>query len=180
MRPDPDKVFAMRAEAQAASDRLNQTPPEWGWSPWYLGGPVDGEWWVVRSRGVIADDLASEASDYERTFCEIIRRSSHNRDFWRDAEGIQIEDVHLEGGYPDTRLVMLFRAAESRKVRFGKPTADCLFGVRTRIWPAEYANPEAEAGFFAVYLAEFLGTNARAFVLRGARPCDPNAINWLR
>jgi hypothetical protein len=81
---------------------------------------------------------------------------------------------------PDTRLVMLFRAAESRKVRFGKPTADCVFGVRTPIWPAEYTDPEAEAGFFEVYFAEFLGTNKRAFVVRGARPCDPTAIDWLR
>jgi hypothetical protein len=179
MRPDADKVFATRAEAEAARDRLNETPPELGWSPWYLGGPVDGEWWVIRSRGVIAEDLEVEAHAYEQTFCALVRRSAGNRDFWRDAEGIRIEDVRLDGAYPETQIVLLFRAEESTKTRFGKPTADCLFGYRCGIWPAEYVNPEEEAYFFDIYLMEFLGTDSRAFVVRGARPCDPDAINWL-
>ena len=180
MRPEPDKVFATRAEAEAARDRLNATtPPELDWSPWYLGGPVDGDWWVVRSRGVIAEDLEVEAHVYERALCELVRRSSHNREPWRDGEGIRIEEVRLEGTYPDTQLVLLFRAEASTKIHFGTPTADCMFGYRSRIWPAEYTDPEEEAYFFDVYFMEFLGTNSRAFVVRGARPCDPNAINWL-
>jgi hypothetical protein len=31
----------------------------------------------------------------------------------------------------------------------------------------------------AIYFMEFLGTNPRAYIVRGARPCDPSTINWL-
>jgi hypothetical protein len=124
VRSDPDKVFATRAGAEAARDRLNESPPEWGYSPWYLGGPVEGQWWVIRARGVIADDLATSAREYEEAFRAAVEESARNRDFWRDAEGIVIEEVSLDGTYPDTRLIVIFRAVPSRRVHFGKPIAD--------------------------------------------------------
>jgi hypothetical protein len=54
-REDHDKVFSTLSDAQASCDRLNQDPPEHGYSPWYVGGkPGEGRWVVVRARGVIA------------------------------------------------------------------------------------------------------------------------------
>ena len=179
MQPDPDKVFDTRVEAQAARDRLNQQPPELGWSPWYLGGPVEGKWWVVRARGVMAEDLDVAPQVYDERFRDAVRRSAEHHDVWRDGDGIEFDDVSLDGSYPDTRLVLVFRAVESRKIRFGRPTADCRFGTRTRIWPAEYTDPGQEAYFHDIYFMEFLGTNPRAYIVRGARPCDPSTINWL-
>jgi hypothetical protein len=179
-RPDPDKVFETRTEAEAALDRLNQQLPEWGYSPWYLGQGAEGEWWVIRARQVIAEDLDQGVRVYEEAFRDHVERSALQHDSWRDLEGIRIEEVSLAGTYPDTRLVKVFRAATSRKTRFGQPTADCRFGVRWRIWPAESVNPETEAAFHDIYFSEFLGTNPRAYRrLRGADPCDPDQINWL-
>jgi hypothetical protein len=178
LKPDSDKVFDTRAEAEVARDRLNLSSPEIGWSPWYIGA-VDGRWWVVRSRGVMADDLEVPPQVYEERLRDAVRRSAAHREHWRDTNGIEFEDVSLHGSYPETRLVVVFRAVESSKIGFGLPAADCRFGRRSRIWPAEYASPDSEAGFYGVYLAEFLGTDPRADVVRGARPCDPDTINWL-
>jgi hypothetical protein len=180
VRPDPDKVFATREEAESVRDRLNESPPEWGYSPWYLGGPVDGQWWVIRARGVIADDLGMSARKYEEAFRAAVQESARNRDFWRDAEGIVIKEVSLDGTYPDTRLIVVFCAVPSQKVRFGQPSANCRFGIRWRIWPAEYTDPATEASFHDIYFAEFLGTNRAGYgPVRGVSPCDPNRINWL-
>jgi hypothetical protein len=178
VKPDSDKVFDTRAEAQSARDRLNASPPELGWSPWYMGA-VDGQWWVVRSRGVMADDLEVPPWLYEERLRDAIRHSADDREYWRDTNGIEFQEVALDGSYPETRLVVVFRAVASSNIGFRLPAADCRFGRRTRIWPAEYASPDSEAGFYGVYLAEFLGTDPRAHVVRGARPCDPGTINWL-
>ena len=177
---DPDKVFGTRAEAEAARDRLNQEPPEWGYSPWYLGQAEHGKWCVIRARHVIADDLDQDARAYEEAFRTHVERSAMQHDYWRDLDGIRIEDVSLAGAYPHTRLVKVFRAATSRKTRFGEPTANCRFGIRWRIWPTESTDPETEAASHHIYFKEFLGTSPRAYRrLRGADPCDPDQINWL-
>jgi hypothetical protein len=184
MRPDPDKVFGTREEAEALRDRLNEEPPEWGYSPWYLGTPGDeerDEWWVIRYRGVTAEDLDVPASEYEEAFRAGVETSAGNRDRWRDGEGIEIEAVFLDGAYPETRLAVVFRAVNSRRTRFGQPTDDCRFGYRVRIWPAEYTDPSEEAYFWAIYFMEFLGTTRAGYgPVRGLDPCDPSRINWLR
>jgi hypothetical protein len=46
MQPEADRIFNTRAEAEAACERLNG---EHGWPRFYLGGPVDGKWWVLRA-----------------------------------------------------------------------------------------------------------------------------------
>jgi hypothetical protein len=183
MRPDPDKVFGTREEAEALRDRLNEEPPEWGYSPWYLGTPMDegrAEWWVIRSRGLIAEDLDVPANDYEEAFRAAVEKSARNRN-WRDTEGIEIEQVFLDGVYPETRLAVVFRAVTSRTSKFGQPTGNCRFGYRVRIWPAEYTDASEEAFFWSVYFMEFLGTNPAGYgPVRGVTPCDPTRINWLR
>lgn len=127
------------------------------------------------------EDLDVPASEYEEAFRAGVEESAANRDLWRDGDGIEIEEVLLEGAYPDTRLAVVFRAVESRKVRFGQPTDDCRFGYRVRIWPAEYTDASQEAYFWAVYFTEFLGTNPAGYgPLRGVTRCDPGQINWLR
>jgi hypothetical protein len=179
--PDPDKVFETRVEAKAACDRLNQQPPEWGYSPWYLGQAEEGEkWWVIRARQVIAEDLDQDARAYEEAFRAHVERSAMQHDQWRDLEGIRIEEVSLAGAYPSTRLVKVFRVATSRKTRFGQPTADCRFGIRWRIWPAESTDPKTEASSHDIYFMEALGTSKKVYRrLRGVDPCDPDQINWL-
>ncbi len=98
---------------------------------------------------------------------------------WRH-DGIVFEKVRLEGSYPNTELVMIFRAAESETTPYGKPSADCRFGARRPVWPAEYADPNEEAFFNDVYFMEFIGTDPGAYLkVRGSRPCDPTHINWL-
>jgi hypothetical protein len=135
--------------------------------------------WIIRAVRLSAEDLDCAPRVYEERLRDAVRRSAERRDTWRDGDGIEFEEVSLDGSYPDTRLVRVFRAVESRKFGFGKPTADCRFGARVRIWPAEYADPDQEAFFHDIYFMEFLGKNARAHMVRGTHPCDPATINWL-
>jgi hypothetical protein len=127
----------------------------------------------------MAEGLDMAPQVYEERFRDAVRRSAGDRGYWRDAQGIEFDDVFLVGSYLETRLVIVFRAVESSRIRFAQPASDCRFGRRTRIWPAEYASPESEASFYSVYLGEFLGTDPRAYVVRGTHPCEPSAINWL-
>lgn len=180
MKPDSDKVFETRPEAEAARDRLNQSPPEFGYSPWYLGGPTEGKWWVLRARGVTAADLDQDPASYEEAFRAAVHRSAMHHDYWQESEGIRVEAVSLEGAYPDTKLVKVFRTAPSSKIRFGQPTADCRFGIRWPIWPAEDTDPEQEASSHDIYFMEALGTEPTVYRrLRGIDPCDPARTNWL-
>jgi hypothetical protein len=179
---DPDQVFNNLADAEAVRDRLNQDPPEHGYSPWYLGGePGADEWVVIRARGVMAEDLDHHASVYEEALrAAVERRAADSSEVWRDLEGIRIERVSLDGDYPDSRLVVLFRAVASESAPIEAAKANCRFGIRWPIWPAEYDDPETEASFHEIYFKEFLGTEPKAYLkLRGPRACDPDAINWL-
>jgi hypothetical protein len=125
--------------------------------------------------------MRSDRSEYEEALRESVEKSASNRDRWRDGEGIEIEEVFLDGVYPDTRLGVVFRAVTSRTTRFGQPTDNCRFGYRVRIWPHEYTDASEQAFFWSVYFMEFLGTNPAGYgPLRGVTPCDPTRINWLR
>ena len=102
-----------------------------------------------------------------------------NHEYWQ-VDGIRIEDVSLEGAYPDTKLVRIFRTTRSAMTARGQRIEDCRFGVRSRIWPAVYVDPEEDPFFQDVYFMEFIGTDPKAYRrLRGAEPCDPGRINWL-
>ena len=178
IRPDPDKVFPTRQEAEQACERLNREPPEHGYSPWYLGGPVGemGEWWVIRARGVVAEDLAVSAREYEVQYRVAVEKSASDRDRWRQLDGIEIESVTLEHKYPDTELAVVFRPVPAE--RFGERHYDCRFGYRVPVWPAEYPDTEEEAYFWRIYFGEFLGTSGKASPIWDG-PCDPDRINWL-
>jgi hypothetical protein len=177
---DPDRVFDTREDAEAVRDGLNQKPPEPGYSPWYLGGLPEGKFIVIRARGIMAEDLDQDVRSYEEALRAAVERSASNHDHWRDSEGIRIERVSLDGAYPDSNLVVLFRAVRSLTTSYGQPQGDCLFGIRWPIWPAEYDDPEAAARAHDVYFGEHLGTEPAADLrLRGAKPCDPDQVNWL-
>jgi hypothetical protein len=175
MRPDTDKVFDTREEAERARDRLNRTPPEYGHGPWYLGGPVEGKWWVIRWRGLMAEEVG-DVMAYEEDHRQAFERIAMAHDFWRDVEGIRFDAVQLDGEFPDTKLVLLFRSVP--KEPFGVADVNCVFGVRWPIWPASDQDPAEEASELEPSFMEFLGTDPRAYRVRRG-PCDPGEINWL-
>ncbi len=176
MDSDPDKIFDTREEAERARDRLNAKRPEWGYSPWYLGACED-KWSVVRARGAIAEDLDCEAREYEQKYCAAVERTAMHHDYWIKTMGIRFESVALEGRYPDTQPIDIFRSVACTD--FGVADLRCRFGTRWPIWPAEYTDAEREADFHDVYFMEFLGTNPTAYGPVRIGPCDPNGINWL-
>lgn len=180
MELPPDTLFDSAAEAEAVCARLNSADPGLSDPLWSVRGTAEGRWRVVRERGFAAADVGGDPAAYERALRAALERSAGNHDFWRDAEGIRIEAVSLEGTYPATQLVWLFRAVPSPRTSFGRPKADCLFGIRWPIWPTEEPNPEQQALAQDMYFMEALGTDPRVYnVLRGGAPCDPDTVNWL-
>jgi hypothetical protein len=126
MRPDPEKTFDTREQAERARDDLNRTPPEYGHGPWYLGGPVEGKWSVIRWRGLMAEEIG-DAKAYEEALREAFERVAMDHDFWRKGEGIRFDAVQLDGEYPVTRLVLLFRSVPQEP--FGNTDVACVSGV---------------------------------------------------
>ncbi len=180
MEAESHNVFATRAEAEAARDRRNADLPVFRYAPWWVGRPVDGKWTLVQNEGVTAEDLGGDPRAYEEAFCAAVERSAMKHDYWRELEGIRVESVSLSGAYPVTKLVKVFRPVLSPSFRSRNPSADCRFGIRWPIWPAEYKDPEEEAIFHDVYFMEALGTEASVYEkLNGTKPCDPARINWL-
>lgn len=177
-RPDPDKVFPSREAAEDACRRLNREPPEYGYWPWHFGGPVGetGEWWVVRYRGIMEEDLRISAQEYEQRYRAVVAESASRKDHWVKLEGIDIEAVRLQQQYPHTELAVVFRPVRDERRR--ERQFHCRFGYRDAIWPAQETDPAHEAGFWEIYFMEFVGTDPRARPIWEG-PCDPEAINWL-
>jgi hypothetical protein len=167
-RPGSELVFSSSDAAKAAAARLNADPTEWPYSPWYVGSAGDGEWWVVRARGYDAADYGDPAR-YESALRDGVETITADRDYWEKLEGIAFETVALEGCYPDTELVLLFR-------RRGRE--ECLFGVRRQLWPAPYRTVDEALGLWAVEFLEFLGTSPRARLV-ATGPCVAGRVNWL-
>jgi hypothetical protein len=135
---------------------------------------------VTRKHRVTADDLDQDVRSYEEAFRTAVERSAARHDFWRDIEGIRIDSVSLDGAYPDTNLVVVFRSVTSPTQPFGEARPDCRFGIRWPIWPAESDDPELEAREHDIYFMEHLGTEPSAYLkLRGTHPCEPDSVNWL-
>jgi hypothetical protein len=176
VRPDPEKVFDTRAEAERACDELNRTPPEYGHGQWYLGGPVEGKWWVIRWRGLMKEEVG-DPRVYEEAERAAFERIAMDHEFWRETDGIRFEEVRLAGEFPDTELILTFRPVAQEP--FAAPVAeDCVFGTRWPVWPASDRNPADEAAQLTITFQEFLAEGARGYHLRTG-PCDPSAVNWL-
>jgi hypothetical protein len=175
MSADPERIFDTHEEAQCVRDRLNESPPDYGHGEWYLGQTTDGRWSVRRWRGRMAEDVG-DANAYEESQRAAFEHVARDHDFWRDTNGIRFEAVLLEGEFPDTRLVLLFRSVPAGL--FGVANPDCVFGSRWPVWPAFDADPGEEASQLSVMFMEFLGTDARAYRVRGGE-CDPTRTNWL-
>jgi hypothetical protein len=172
---DPEKIFSTRDAAERACERLNREPPEFGYSPWYLG-QHGGEWWVIRSRGVMAEELSTSVAVYEEALRSALESDFSDRERWRKLEGIEMESVTVDGDYPDTTLSIVFSPVPNDDL--GERQFDCRFGYRVPIWPAEDSNPEGEARALIIYFGEFLGTDGRARPIWHG-PCDRTEVTWL-
>lgn len=172
-KPDPDKIFKTAEAAREACRRLNEQPPELGYSSWYVGR-AGGEWWVVRHKGVMEEDLDMSTAEYERRYLDAVRAEISG---YERLEAIAVEEVRLGGEYPDTRIEMIFRPVVAGP--FTHASTGCLFGYGVPIWPAEYRSPEEEASFHSIYFGEHVGTSGRVFEQLRLGDCDPERINWL-
>ena len=134
-------MFDTREEAEKARDQLNQSPPEIGYGEGYLGGPTDGKWRVMRWRGLMAEDVG-DATAYEHAYREAFERMALNHDGWRELEAIRFDAVELDGTYPDTKLVLLFRSVPQE--RFGSADPTCVFGIAGRSGRHPILTPSSE------------------------------------
>jgi hypothetical protein len=175
VQPDADKIFPSREEAERARDRLNASPPPPGYGQWYLGGPVEGKWWLLRWRGLTAEEIG-EPETYEAAYRVAVERVARDEAFWREVEGIRFDAVDLCGSYPETVVVLRFRGVATERHRVYD--AGCTFGYRWKIWPAQNADPAEDASDLFDNFMEFLGTNASAYRVRRG-PCQSEGTNWL-
>jgi hypothetical protein len=101
-----------------------------------------------------------------------------DHDWMRESEGIRFDAVELADEYPDTLLVLRFGSVPGGS--FGVADPNCVFATRWPLWPAPDPDPAETASDLYIAFIEFLGTDPRAYVVRGGSlRCDPTNINWL-
>jgi hypothetical protein len=124
----------------------------------------------------MAEDLSITAREYESGLLENVKHVAEDGSYW-ERDGVSVTDVRLEGAYPATELVRVFRLLP----RSGRSMlAECRFGFRERIWPAIERDPDVAASRHSdTDFMEYLGSNSFWDVARSAAPCDPDAIVWL-
>jgi hypothetical protein len=88
---------------------------------------------------------------------------------------VTVEDVRVEGGFPDSRLVVVVRLST-------RP--HCRFGFRARIWTDEgvsrgAANDFPDADDFAMILGAHLEETVMAWPGLPSE-CAPDGITWVR
>jgi hypothetical protein len=73
--------------------------------------------------------------------------------------------------------VLRFRSVPARLFCVADP--NCVFGYREPVWPAQEQDPAVMASDVSVTFMEFLGTDSRAYRVRGTGGCDPTHTNRL-
>jgi hypothetical protein len=184
--PDSDwlvpEIFESREEAEALRDDLNETPPELAYTPWAVGGPPQGPWRVYRSRGVIAEDLEREGqltvAEFEEGFREAVAGEIPDDGYPPNYEGIRIEEVRLEGQYPNTEVVRIFRRFSTKPRAPNPGDPDCYFAYGHKIWPAEDTHLGEATRLLSMYFDE---AENEFFdrVYRRKTPCERGELIWL-
>ncbi len=164
-RPDSDRVFSTEREALQEAERLNEEPPERGYAEWSVHGRPDGSWVVRLDRRVIAEDLTISAQEYE---ARLLARVAKKPRRFRSANRVHVVDARLEGGYPETKLVVIFHSlAEPER----------LLGISERIWPVGCERPETEAAAWDEALMEVLGSRESVDRLTAGK--GPDEVTWI-